>query len=412
MTSAEFREDPARAFVPGGVFTVAPHQSGPLDALTFGVKDLIDIAGHVTGAGHPGWAATHAAAQRHAPCVETLLEHGATCVGKTLTDELAYSVNGDNVHYGTPVNVNAPGHTPGGSSSGSAAAVAAGSCDFALASDTGGSTRIPASYCGLFGIRTTHGRIPCEGVVPLMPSYDTVTWLARRFDVFAKVGEILLGSARPQRLRRLLVLRQAFEGSDVPTCNALVPGVEWLSGHLASVEVADVHDGPLEDLRRAYLTSSAHEGWRVHRDWIESTRPVFSEAVRLRFEFARSVTDEEAARAERFRNAFRARLADTLSDDCVAVLPTAPFPALSLQATAAEVDAARTRIFRLTSIAGLAGTPQISLPVGAVGGLPVGLSLLARAGTDEELIALAGQLATACGIAGGWHATAAGAAAR
>ena len=153
--------------------------NGPLRGCTFAVKDVFDIAGHRTGNGHPRLARDPSTAERTASAVERLLAAGARMVGKTYCDELTYSINGENVHYGTPVNPKAPGRIPGGSSSGSAAAVSGGLVDFALGTDCGGSVRIPASYCGIYGIRTSHGLVPADGVVPLAPSFDTVGWFAR-----------------------------------------------------------------------------------------------------------------------------------------------------------------------------------------------------------------------------------------
>src|SRR5262249_46800276 len=141
------------AFVPGPRARLEPTASGPLDGLTFVVKDLIDVAGHVTGAGNPDWAARQVPAARSAPVVERLLRAGATLVGKTITDELAFSLEGENHHYGTPLNPRAPDRLPGGSSSGSAVAVAAGLADLALGTGTGGPGRGPASLCGVFGNR-------------------------------------------------------------------------------------------------------------------------------------------------------------------------------------------------------------------------------------------------------------------
>ena len=178
--SSEFPiDDTVGAWVPHGRFVVTGTGGGPLAGLSFAAKDLYDVAGHVTGAGNPTWLLTHGPAARSSPVIDRLLESGATLHGKVLTDELAYSILGENLHYGTPLNLRAPGRVPGGSSSGSAAAVAARLVDFALGTDTGGSTRVPASYCGLWGLRTTHGLLSRDGLVPLHPSFDTPTWLAR-----------------------------------------------------------------------------------------------------------------------------------------------------------------------------------------------------------------------------------------
>nr|MDQ3830771.1 amidase family protein [Candidatus Tectomicrobia bacterium] len=145
---------------------------GPLSDLTFAAKDIFDIAGYVTGGGNPDWKATHGPAERTAWVVRVLVEAGATMVGKTITDEITRGIFGENAHYGTPVNPHAPGRVPGGSSSGSAAAVAGGLVDFALGSDTGGSVRVPSGFCGLYGLRPTHGRIPLDGILSQAPSYD------------------------------------------------------------------------------------------------------------------------------------------------------------------------------------------------------------------------------------------------
>ena len=144
---------PINAFVTDCEIASRHASDGPLSGMTFGVKDLLDVAGVPTGAGNPDWRRTHAVPERTAPSVARLLDAGARLVGKTITDELAWDLDGENAHHGTPVNVAAPGRIPGGSSSGSAAATAAGLCDFAIGTDTGGSVRLPASFCGLYGIR-------------------------------------------------------------------------------------------------------------------------------------------------------------------------------------------------------------------------------------------------------------------
>src|SRR3546814_654433 len=185
-------DDGRGAFITHAEVRIDGAADGPLAGVTFAAKDIFDTAGHVTGCGNPDWLRTHSPAVETAPVVHTLLEAGATLVGKTLTDEIAYSLNGENVHYGTPINVNAPGRIPGGSSNGSAAAVAGGLVDFALGSDTGGSVRVPASYCGIYGLRPTHDRISLDGVMPLAPSFDTVGWFAREADLIARVGQVLL----------------------------------------------------------------------------------------------------------------------------------------------------------------------------------------------------------------------------
>ena len=144
--------DDINAFVPGPRVHIEGRPGGPLSGLTFAAKDLFDVAGHPTGGGNPDWARANPIPTRHAWAVQRLLDAGATLIGKTITDEVSLGIVGENAFYGTPINSRAPDRVPGGSSSGSAAAVAAGLCDTALGTDTGGSVRVPASFCGLYGI--------------------------------------------------------------------------------------------------------------------------------------------------------------------------------------------------------------------------------------------------------------------
>src|SRR5436190_6782465 len=199
--------DPLNAFCAHATARLQGAPAGPLAGLTFAAKDLFDIAGHVTGAGNPDWLARHAPAERTAPLVQALVDAGATMVGKTHTDELSRGIFGENVHYGTPINPRAPGRVPGGSSSGSAVAVAGQLVDFALGTDTGGSVRVPASFCGIYGLRPSHGRLPFEGVLPQAPSFDTIGWFARTPDLLARIAGVLLGvnGERAPRVCRLIV---------------------------------------------------------------------------------------------------------------------------------------------------------------------------------------------------------------
>ena len=185
-------DDPVHAFLPYPAVPVAHAGSGPLSGLTLAVKDIFDVAGYPTGCGQPHKLALSGIKTETAPVVQRLLQAGACFVGKTHTVELAFSLTGVNTHFGTQLNPAAPLRLPGGSSSGSAAAVAANLCDIGLGSDTGGSVRVPASYCGLFGIRPTHGRLSMDRSMPLAPSLDTVGWMARDSETFLQVSQTLL----------------------------------------------------------------------------------------------------------------------------------------------------------------------------------------------------------------------------
>ena len=167
------------------------NSSGLLKGMKFAVKDIIDVKGQVTGGGNPEWFRTNNVAKDHAPVVQDLLSAGADMVGKTITEEFAYGMIGENFHYGTPRNPAAPGHIPGGSSSGSASVVSAKEVDFALGTDCGGSVRCPASFTGIYGIRPTHGRVDEAGVAPLAESFDVIGWFSREPELFAKIGPLL-----------------------------------------------------------------------------------------------------------------------------------------------------------------------------------------------------------------------------
>ena len=203
-------DDPLGAFCLENHAALRGASEGPLAGLTFAAKDVFDIAGSRTGFGNPAWLESHPPATSTAPAVQLLLDAGADMVGKTVTDEITYSLSGQNAHYGTPLNSAAPGRIPGGSSSGSASAVAGGLVDFALGTDCGGSVRLPASYCGILGIRPSHGRISLEGVAPFTWSFDVAGWFARDADVFAKVGDVLLDEQFPAIPARLLYPQDAF----------------------------------------------------------------------------------------------------------------------------------------------------------------------------------------------------------
>jgi amidase len=380
--------DPVGAFVPHGHFRIDGRSGGPLSGLTFLAKDLYDVAGHPTGAGNPDWLKTHPVPGRHSPLVLRLLDAGADLVGKVITDELAYSINGDNVHYGTPVNVNAPGRVPGGSSSGSAAAVAASLADFALGTDTGGSIRIPASYCGVWGLRTTHGSQSGEGVVALARSYDTFGWLARDSGTFARVGEVLLAKSAVE-WKNALIVEDAWSEADPEVQPLLEALARTIANLVAAPRRISIGQPDLDTWRKTYITVSAHEAWREHGAWVESAHPVFGPAVTQRFEYAKAVSAEEAAKAGEARSRHARRVLDALGTDTVAIVPSAAGPAPRLEAHPAEIDAWRMRSMRITSIAGHAGVPQVSLPLRGASGLPIGVSLIGPRGSDAALLALA-----------------------
>lgn len=381
--------DDIHAFVPHGRIERAGSADGPLAGKTFGLKDLFDLAGVPTGAGSPEWLETHAVPTSTATAAQRLLDAGARLVGKTITDEIAWSLNGENAHYGTPVNVAAPGRIPGGSSSGSAAATAAGLVDFALGTDTGGSMRLPASYCGLYGLRPSHGRISLHGAVPLAPSYDTAGWFAREPDLFAAVGRVLLGApSMPAPIERLLIADDLFERALPETREALQPALDRLGQRFGEVEHVTVAGDELGTWRDTFRIVQSAEAWATHGEWAIRVRPAFGPGVKERFEAASKLAPSEVAAAIAKRAEIRARMEALVPPGALLILPTVPGIAPLVGTPEAELNVFRARALEMLCPSGHAGMPQVSLPVGTVEGCPVGLSVVAARGQDEALLAL------------------------
>ncbi len=388
--------DPIHACVPHGQFTMPATGSGLLNGLTFAVKDIFDIAGHPTGAGNPTWLATHPVATNTSPLVEQLLAAGATMTGKVITDELAYSLNGDNIHYGTPVNVNAPGRVPGGSSSGSVAAVAAKLCDFALGSDTGGSTRVPASYCGVWGLRTTHDLLSRQHVVPLHASFDTLTWFAHDPETFTRVGEVLLPVSTfvPKRLLKPQALWQLASKDFAVPLQQVLAAAEHLLGVTAETMSFTRDTETLEQWRQAYVAMGAAEAWALHGAWILKHQPTFSAPITTRWAQAQTVTVEQAQAEQHTVAEIRAHVRAVLSDDAIAIVPSAAGLAPLLNESGDSVDQLRMRTMHITCVAGISGVCQVSIPLKNSAGVPVGVSLMGPAGSDLALIRLATALSS------------------
>ena len=390
------RQDPLGAFCKDTDAFVTGAGSGSLQGLTFAAKDIFDVAGHVTGGGNPDWKATHQPAQTHAWVVDVLVKAGASMVGKTLTDELTRGIFGENMHYGTPVNPKAPDRVPGGSSSGSASAVAGSLVDFALGSDTGGSVRVPASFCGLYGLRPTHGRIPLEGILLQAPSFDTIGWFARDAGTFARAGSVLLGptasSDSMSQPGSLIIAQDAFDLADPAAAAALRPHVDRIASLLGGVSTEKLAPLGLAQWSAQQQVLQGREAWESVRDWIDQVNPRFSYEVSERYYLAKAIGDDEVEAAAAVRRDIAARMGEVLGGGDIVCLPTTVSPAPLKGQRVSERHELRLKNSQLTSIAGLAGVPQISLPLAEVNGTPIGLSLMAARGGDETLIALAQEI--------------------
>jgi amidase len=378
--------DPLNAFCRHTHVALAGSGSGPLTGLTFAAKDVFDIAGHRTGNGNPMWLETHPPAERTASAVQRLLDAGARLVGKTHTDDMAYSLNGENVHYGTPVNPVAPGRIPGGSSSGSAAAVASGLVDFALGTDCGGSVRLPASYCGLYGLRPTHGLVPADGVVPLASSFDTVGWFARDAALMRRLADVLLPPAASWAPTRLLIAPVAFAAAGAVVTEALRDSVNRMSAKFRSVEEARVYVGDPSEWAQLFRVLQGAEVAAQHGAWIDRHKPSFGPGVHERFEWARTIDPSAVAAAKPKREAIARHMEALLGDNALICLPAAPGIAPKLKTPGQELEPFRARAFVLLAIAGLASLPQLTLPAATIDGCPIGLSLIAPHGRDRALL--------------------------
>jgi amidase len=386
-------DDPYGAFCTDSDAYLEGAGEGPLAGLTFAAKDIFDVAGHSTGGGNPDWKAAQAPATKTNPHVQRLVDAGATMVGKTITDEITRGILGENAHYGTPVNPRAPGRVPGGSSSGSASAVAGGLVDFALGSDTGGSVRIPASFCGLHGMRTTHGRLTLDGMLMQAESFDTVGWFTRDAEMFARVAAVMLGTDIPDRKpERMIIAEDAFAVADLAVRDALQGPVKAVGDLIGDVTAMRLSDNGLDEWRAHQQPLQSREAWYTARDWVDRCNPRFGYDVARRLMESATITDDTVATAQAGRETVQARMADILQPGTVICLPTAPFPAPEAGLPQSQMWDRRSSIITLTCLAGLLGAPQINLPLAEIDGVPVGLSLLAAPGGDELLSGFAAIL--------------------
>ena len=385
--------DPAHAFMPYPGVELPHATHAPLTGLTFAAKDLFDVAGYPTSGGNPHVLALSGIKTRTAPTVQRLLDAGARLVGKTITDELAFSMNGINAHFGAPRNGAAPERISGGSSSGSASAVSNDLVDFALGTDTGGSVRAPASHCGLIGLRPTHARISLEACMDLCPSYDTCGFFARDIDTFERVGAVLLGEDRaPLASPRLLLPSDGWGLLEADVADAFAPAlarVEALFGPFRATEMAPTG---FDRHYWAFRYVQGREAWQTDGALIEQHGLVLGPGVRERFAWSKAVTDEQFEDAWGARREVTAHLTELLGSDGVMVLPTMPDIAPRLDTSEADLEKYRNDSIKLLCLAGLSGFPQLSLPMVTRHGAPLGLSLLGPAGSDRALIAMARRI--------------------
>jgi Asp-tRNA(Asn)/Glu-tRNA(Gln) amidotransferase A subunit family amidase len=362
--------------------------SDALAGLSIAAKDVMDVAGFRTGVGNPTWLSQSTPARESALSLQLVLSAGGHWVGKTVTDELAYSLTGINSHYGTPVNPASPQRIPGGSSSGSAVAVAAGHVDIALGTDCAGSMRLPASFCGVWGMRPTHGRIPKNGSFSLAPSFDTLGWFASNGMHMAKTLAVLTRTEAPRAsLPTLWVPEDALALCDDTIREAFASMVIRLRAR-CNVSHAPCGTLPLRAWRDAHRVLQMSEIWQQHGRWVELHGEGLGADVLERFRASSRVTIAQVAAAQLVRVEASESLARRLSG-ALLLMPTVPTLAPERSCAEDNLATLRLRWLQLLSMAGLAGLPEVSLPWTSIDGATVGLSILGPRGADEAVLSAA-----------------------
>jgi Asp-tRNA(Asn)/Glu-tRNA(Gln) amidotransferase A subunit family amidase len=387
MSFSTIHQDPRFGFLalPNPAIPVSS-RSGKLAGMRLAVKDLFHISGLPTGAGNPQWLATHDIPFDTHEVVEHMLSEGSVFVGKTMTDELAYSLNGQNKHYGTPQNPIAPNRLPGGSSSGSAVAVAANKADIGLGTDTGGSIRVPASYNGLYGLRPTHNRLSVEKMVGLAPSFDTVGWLTRHIEDMEAVADCLLqdGLVNVQNLKLGILTNFVELASHQPSINA------WAEQHGAIA--LTLPNNLVKHLSESFRVLQGYEIWKTHGRWIDKHQPDFATDIRQRLDSCKNITQEQITQATVVQKQLVSAVNKLFEHIDVLVIPTTPGIAPLLSTPESELADYRVKLLTMTSVASLTGLPQLHVPLFVQNDAPCGISLIGLKHSDRQLIQLAKKL--------------------
>ncbi len=366
--------------------------SGPLSGLTFGVKDLVAVAGHANGNGNPTRERVARTATDHAATVAVCLKHGATLAGVTRMDELALSLNGINGHVGAELNPRYPGAITGGSSSGSASAVAGEDVTFALGSDTGGSLRLPASFCGLYTLRPTYGRIDTTGMLPLAPSFDTPGVFTRDLALLTQLMGLLLKSGVTVFTPRQVRVPQNFlDLADQPIKDAVMA----YALRVAKTYGMTVDDTPLSidpvAVKRAFLTLLGAEAYATYADLLvrapetllDDTRAILEAGARL-----------EPARRDAQLDV-RMSVTETVHDllaDTLLVLPAAPSLPPATNAPQAVLHLMNQNAVMLNGLGSLTGVPCLVVPTPVGDSDTTGVMLIGPSHSDEHLLSLAAKV--------------------
>ncbi|EFL88756.1 amidase [Ahrensia sp. R2A130] len=372
-----------------------PHaETGPLAGLKLAVKDIYQVAGYPNGWGSPTRLVEAEVDTETQSVIQQMLDAGIEVAGKSQCEELCFSLTGINKHYGAPVNAAAPDRVTGGSSSGSASLVSAGVVEVATGSDTGGSVRGPASYCGLIGLRPTYGRLSLDRTMPLADSYDCFGWFTKDGETFGKVADVVLGEdADDTKLRRLIAVPELdaqLLGDD--DYLAYAKGAEIIEKHFDDERHFEPLPFDLEEAYWAFRVCQAYEAWQSLGPWIEKNKPQLGPGVKERFEFGASITKADFEKQVPKRLECRLALEELIGSDGLLVMPTMPSCAPLKNESEETLQAFRERALRLLCLSGNSGLPQITLPLATVHGAPLGVSIIGPRGSDRRLVRIAEAL--------------------
>ena len=364
---------------------ISINKNGILSGLNFVLKDMCKVKNLKTSCGNPDFYKKCEIAKNNAPFLNDLLSNGATLKGITICDEFFYSLIGENRHYGTPDNLNAPGCVPGGSSSGSAAALTTNLYDFSIGSDTGGSVRIPASFCGLFGIRPTHNRINTDGVFPMAPSFDTIGWFAKDIEIFKKIGEALLKNTDKPTANfiEFVIAEDLLELADLDVQNEFKI---FFKDKITNIKKIRLSKFDKAEIANNFRILQGNEVKENVIPWINQNNPYISPEINSRIEMASKITADEVKIANSFRTNLINEIETSLPEGLIALFPTAPFSAPVCGQDDESLGSYRKKLMELTSIAGMTSRPQISIPYLKIENKPVGISLLGWKYSDEILL--------------------------
>ena len=382
-------QDHWNAFMPYPDADVRHEAIGPLSGLRLAVKDVFDVAGYPTAAGNATVLAASGIKTSTAPLVQTLLDAGARFVGKTNTDELAYSLIGGNVHFGMPTNPRDPDLIPGGSSSGSAVAVAAGLADIGLGTDTSGSIRLPAAITGLVGWRPTHGSLDNRALRPLAPSFDMPGFVTRNLEPMTALMIAVGVPPADDRPSSVIIAENIFETIDKDAADEMMACLR--STAIPVRGVSTIGSFGLEELAAAFVTILQREAWETNRALFERSPQSIAPDIAARLLTGSRLSEEEVREARRVREHFSSEIDRLLGEDAVVALPTLAKSPPRRDAGPESFATFRSACIKLLCLSGLSRCPQLAFPI-ARSGRSVSFSLIGTKGADRMLVNVARRL--------------------